>query len=436
MILLFEPHGEVLPSLRQRDVGIRKLPTTAQEICIRDRASGMDHWHAELPELPRSEPEPLQDIGRPIYSYQSLGTLVFLPLRTHVVAVDSVRRRMVWKKDLLVGDGAPPPKDPDQQDPWLGLHYGDGWVQQLGQPLVLSPSVLCLRARKGLLGVDPLTGQTLWKRTDVPVDAVLFGEGDTVCLAERHESRIKSIQVFRASDGSRLAANGASAIAGATPLRAMGSRLLALHTSKKGKVTLRLHEVPAGKDVWQQTFAPQTKVCSTTEEFVAAFTTQGELSVLASATGKEVLRRQLEIYKPESILRISLLADGQHFYLACHRADPALDERSSLQAGSGLYSLPIRGELYACKHTGEGLAWRKPLRGQRLILNHFSEMPVLLLTSWTQPDKSSYIRYSHFTAIDRHAGRTVAEKETEEFESLAHTLLLDPKEGKIVFLAD
>ena len=63
------------------------------------------------------------------------------------------------------------------------------------QPVCLSagsarslPTASCFQEQQQLRCVDPISGETLWSRTDIPAGCELFGDDEFVLAAERRRS--------------------------------------------------------------------------------------------------------------------------------------------------------------------------------------------------------------------------------------------------------
>jgi outer membrane protein assembly factor BamB len=447
-MVLAQPRGEVLPFLQARDVGV--VLGWHARLLLRSTATGEVLWNEALgKKVLRDEEDLASDRGRPDLEYHPLGTLLFLALGPDLVVADAARRQVLWTKRLLH-----PEEDYRRQnhfrvdrdlfpERWITFPE-NGWAQEVTEAPVVGPSVVCVRAEEGLLGLDPLTGKTLWKRTDVPRRASLFGDDSHVCLVERgEENRPVSTRVFRTADGSPVAAKDCSALYH-NRLGVRGSRLL-LGGKEGDKVTLRLYDVPAGKDVWRHSYPTRTILLhSTSEDFTGSVSPKGVVSVLDAATGKEVLHDEMTAEDLQDVETIHLLADASLFYLACNRPLPFNLEvlggvESVLASGSGLWSVPINGQLYAFSRTEKCLRWKSEAKEQRLVMNHLAESPCVLLASsaprpgfFVTDDRKNWA--AALTVIDKWSGVVRYEEDRLRPPETFHSLLLTSQTGRLDFV--
>src|SRR5262249_34591305 len=126
------------------------------------------------------------------FSFLTQGHLVVLPLGHMVFGIDPINKTVLWEKNLFTmsspmpgqpGTGGPPGYNQlivDPRDGSLQVTYQDGWVQRLGQTGPLEGAVFCLQTRDALVAVDPITGRTLWTRSDVSSRYHIFGDEQNI----------------------------------------------------------------------------------------------------------------------------------------------------------------------------------------------------------------------------------------------------------------
>ncbi len=431
----FEPAGESLPFFQQHALG---LDFSSHYLELVDRRSSESVWTPRL--IPTLFQAIVQDHSPPNaarFSYRTLGHLVVLPLGQRVFGIDPVNRQVLWEHDLA---GSMPPA-PGQHGPaWLKLNvdakdgsirllYVDGWSQHLGVPLVMGPSALCLQSRDGLQGIDPLTGRTLWKRTDISSNTALFGDEEVVCVVEMSaENKPMSTRVLRLTDGSTVKAPSFAALYDQR-LRTSGRRLLLAESGKEG-VKLRLYDAVAAKDVWAKTFLPRSIVLNSEDPRLAGVVEpDGKVRVIDLMTQKDVLHTDkgydernpktgMDPAHLDRLQGITLLADGKRIYLACNGpTDPLLARfggvQPNLHPGLGLRSIPINGRLYVYDRAAGTFQWQEAVFNQRIVLDHFADLPAVLFTS-------------RFTKLEDLAGR-------RNVTQVAAVLIVDKNTGKSTY---
>src|SRR5262249_49025489 len=195
-------------------------------------------------------------------SYQSLGHLVVLQLAHMVFAVDPLNKgRVLWEKNLssLPGSTTYPPSPQgtptiDPRDGSVVVAYSDGWMQRLGSTGPLQGGVICLQKRDSLEAIDPVSGRTLWTRSDVHSRSHVFGDEQYIYVVGMGAGNsATATRAFRAYDGVTVRVPE-FANAYQNRVRLVGRNILVRDTDAKGVMTLRIYDVLQGKDLWKETF--------------------------------------------------------------------------------------------------------------------------------------------------------------------------------------
>ena len=207
----FELAGEALPFFQQHQIALRH--DQLHQFKLIDRAKSEEKWSQGLTRTMFGFI--ISQAHQTRFSYMTLGHLIVLPVGHMVFGIDPVNQKVLWERNLHSPDRGP------QRHPGFRSAAGPasrssrtrstaapssftpkGWRQRLGQTGPLEGSVICLQAREGLMGVDPLTGRILWSRSDIGSRSKIFGDGDTVYVVEMDEHNVPSVtRGLRASDG-------------------------------------------------------------------------------------------------------------------------------------------------------------------------------------------------------------------------------------------
>jgi outer membrane protein assembly factor BamB/tetratricopeptide (TPR) repeat protein len=461
----FEHIGESLPYFRHFDVALTHTGNKERFVLL-DPRTGQEHWGKELTAthfmgLPHGNGPP----NAPRFPYRSLGHLVVMPAGHMVFGIDPVGQQVLWEKNLASGaNPAAPGGAPwqsftiDPRDGSLLLLYPDGFAQRIGQAGSLEGSVLCVQTRDALEALDPLTGKTLWMRTDVAPRATLFADDQYVFVVETNSDGMPtSTRVLRAADGVSVKAPGFAALY-SKRLRTLGRNLLLSETGPNGAVTLRLYDVPEGKDLWAQAFAPRSQVLqSENPGLTGVVEPDGKVHVLDSHTGKAVLvtDKGYDYTNPKTgmdpahlanLQDIGLVADGERIFVACNTTpDPNVTRfgplQSHLMANQGMRALPVNGMIYAYDRSSGEFKWNLPAPNQTITLERFAEVPVLMLTSHHSKminvgagrGFAGVQQVVSVQSIDKRNGKTVFTFKEEGNNSLNpfHTLKIDTRAGKV-----
>jgi hypothetical protein len=184
----------------------------------------------------------------------------------------------------------------------------------------------------------------------------LFGDDDYAFLIEENASGAAvSTRVLRLADGSTVTAPDFTKPF-ARRVQTFGRTLVFTEKSDKGTLLLRLYDIPTGVVVWEGTFADKSLVLrSEAPRLAGVIEPDGKVHIVDVQTCKKVLAS--EVRDPKESLRkvdtIYLLADPQHFYLACWGRDKAshgkdwADEPSKEKSPLGRRGVPVNGMLCA-----------------------------------------------------------------------------------------
>jgi outer membrane protein assembly factor BamB/tetratricopeptide (TPR) repeat protein len=405
------------------------------------------------------------------FPYRSLGHLVVLPVGHMVYGLDPVNQKVLWERNLAGGARIDPHQQVPSQlqttqlvvdplDGSLQAVFQDGWKQRLGQAGPLQGSVICLQTRDGLEAVDPLSGQTLWKRSDIASHADLFADESYVYVVEFNGDGTPALgRVFRAADG--VTVQDAPNFAAAYEKRAhpAARTLLVADKTPAGGVTLRLYDILTGKDVWSQAFPAKTVVLHSEDPALAGVVEpDGTAHVFDLPSRKEVLRTEkgfdflnrktgLDPASLANVQQVHLLADPGMIYLACDGPpDPALARFggvvTNLLPGTGLRALPVNGRVYAYDRGRGEFRYYVSAPSQMLVLERFAELPVLLFTARTQtipggPGFRGGVQFENkvsFLAADKRTGKTLLHIPERNFQQF-HALVVDERARVIEMVA-
>jgi outer membrane protein assembly factor BamB len=339
----------------------------------------------------------------PKYHYLNMGHLVVLPVGHRVFGIDPVEKKLLWEKDLYGttgGNGLPPmwqqpngmpPITVDPRDNAVQVMYQDGWMQRIGQTTSLEGQVICLQTREALQAIDPLTGRTLWTRSDLGSRSQILSDADHFYVVElNHDNNPSATRVLRAQDGVSVKAPDFAALY-AKRVRMIGRHLLLNETDDGSKkVTLRLYDVLTGKDAWKHEFAPKSITLQSEDpNFAGVVEPDGKLHVydMRNLSGEELYpKAQLAAKHLEKVQNVVLFTDDANLYLTCNgESDPNLigwgGIVSNLMPNMGMRSLTVNGELYSFNRADGELNWHNPVPNQMLVMDQFKELPVMLFTA-------------------------------------------------------
>lgn len=448
----FELQGELLPSLRQERLQLRRpVNSPTYQLALVDRDTNEETWSMPVNVPANALSYVTSTPGGPPLFYRVRGHLAVLHLGHMLYALDLAQRRLLWERNLL-GRDMPPPLFQIQQDKDGNLDLdipGLGQTERLAQLGPVTAGYVCLRSREGLMALDPVSGQELWVRTDVPRNLYLFGDQWAVYTAEVNESGLGVTRAYRGQDGAPLDVPPFAA-AFARRVRIHEGRLLVTDSEPGGNLVVRLYDVRLGKDLWKQTFPPGTVVLSSEERnLTGVLQPNGRVSVIDLETCREVLRSDLGEVYAAGINDGLILQDATYFYIVLNsqpKLNPPLAQTTTLPNFAGLRHIKVNGHIFAFdKSTGE-LHWRtvEPVLNQALLVDGFADLPFVLFSASYQkvmanpgmPNRN-FMPMTGTKSFVKATGKLLYEREHQTRQLMQfHTLRIDRVRGIYDLIGD
>jgi outer membrane protein assembly factor BamB len=405
-------------------------------------------------------------------SYQVRGHLAVLQIGTEVYCIDMETPKLLWSQSLLempspqVNNISPQQIQMDQDGNPEVMVYNFRtrmrYRMRIGQVGTVQASYVALLKEDELVVLDPLTGNVLWKKAEIPEDTVLFGDDEYIFLVEANGPRAHSGRALRATDGAAVEVNDFSALY-QNRLHVYGRRILA-GTPINNKMVLRLYDIPTGKDLWEKTFDEQTVLLESPDPNLIGTvnTNTGQVTVFDVAKQKELLTANvfnMRITKQDlqNLHKPLLLADHDHFYVALNQPidnQQVMGGVLSSNFGNGLRCMPVNGWFVALyrqdgsgKSAGQNVTWKKgdmhwysslPVANQMVIVDQFESLPLILFSvrynkPSAQPGGSQWV--SRTQSLDKRTGKWVycplEPRATNGVAPQFNTFQVDAKDGTI-----
>lgn len=363
------------------------------------------------------------------------GHLVVLSLGYQLIGIDTLGTsgsgaRVLWKQEISESLSGLPQQF---MNPRLNVRLGMGGqhvqpVDAHGRPLgntsPITSELIGFQRMRNLLAVDPLTGETVWTRHDVPSGCDLFGDEELLFAAPPGSTEAI---VFRAIDGEEL---------GRRELPAAEQRMLTrgrfvLHWQPpaKGKGRLRLFDPWKQAAVWTKEFDGQAKFCPAADEALAVMERGGHLTVLSLADGQTTVDAQLPPEK--SLAEIYLLRSPDVDVVIINRQQQRnanLNVMPPPMNAAGAAGAMVHGMVYGFdRRTGEKRFAREVQR-KAIVLNRPAELPVLLFAANTQRPGRPQQLNGELAIMDKRTGKMLLEKQVNQLMSVDATCDLDKHE--------
>ncbi|MEO2050046.1 MAG: PQQ-binding-like beta-propeller repeat protein, partial [Pirellulales bacterium] len=269
------------------------------------------------------------------------------------------------------------------------LSLGGKWMGVIG-PITSKGCVY--QDQRHLICCDPISGQILWSRTDVPAGCDLFGDDQYVIASPQSGN---TAYVFRMTDGrrvsqgtiprwkQRLATLGHQIIrwreVAGTPST---SRPVGSAPAEK-RMELSCIDALSGNVAWEHTFQNKSRLDIARSRFVAVVEPSGKCSILDARTGQILVHDSL-LADPK-ISEIHLLVATDRFTLLTSHPQP--QNNGNRVRGLIPDDCPLISGQVACydRTTGKP-CWKRPadITQQALLLTQPCDLPILLFVNFSQ----------------------------------------------------
>ncbi|MER3414751.1 MAG: hypothetical protein C4297_00860 [Gemmataceae bacterium] len=451
---IFEPRGELLPSVARYQVAVRQLANRRGQAVFLDRQGG-EEIQFDLgglypnPALPNSS-------GNQCFA---TGRILVFAWGQYVYCYDLADRRERWRFDLYGADTAQLTES-ELLPNWAGgvqlVDHRSRTSQPLGYLIHADDqAVSILSASEGLVCLDTLSGKPRWQRQDVFASVGVLSCDEQYLVLYPRGNAERTYRALRVSDGTEVRAAGISKgeivrkygrfillASGfqknpdgtleptdlpATPVRGTGTTASPISTpiqADKG-LLLRLVDPLTGGSLWQKVFHKPAQATISQDGAWLAILSEEQVAIIEPRTGDLAASLQIpsDLTKslPSKELEISLLADPAQFYLVLKQSTSAARQGNRVplpvQSGTQAYStLFINGAILAVDRATGTLRWHQTLAGRSLVLNDLAQMPYLLFAGSTQvwDSNTSYRLVSGIQAIDKVTGKILHNEEYQE----------------------
>ncbi len=411
-----------------------------QRMAFESAATGQVEWMIPLRGAVRS-------VDEGYLTTSHIGHQLFFVNRGVLHAVSPIERKILWSKSLEdQGDtnvqvrhssrpAMSPMIAPGRDDTSQSLLLQHAFT--MGHLAVVDPNYLCLYGRRSLSVLDPRTGDELWKLDGLPMNAQVVGNREALFAVVPGKS---DVLVYRTMDGklldvpdagkllnSALLSHGSSLLL----LEQVGTNPLGIKRSKLVKTMLRLYNPVSKLTQWEMEFPAGTLFSPLGKEEVIAVQSRGQIQRIEIATGRVTSLEAIVLPPKRNSLPVEkyLITDDDNLYLVVNTP-----ESGNSQYGESLASVRVSGTIYAWSRETNRFVWPEPvtLKQQNLILDRFSQMPVLLFISrsWKQRGRMSVGTLS-IAAFHKQSGKKLIDVSFPSAYNGFHALSINAEEPSI-----
>lgn len=374
--------------------------------------------------LPLIEPgqQPRFAINPAITRVKAHGHLLLVSLGQQVLAIDTLggetpgAARMLWSRDVVeVLPGMPVQQAAHAHQiglPWGGrrMMIADSYGRPVGNLGPLTNRYTCLQEGRKLVAIEPLTGATLWSRSDVEPGSDLFGDDEMLFVVA--PNAVEAL-VLRPTDGAELGRRPIPI--GNNRMATVGRHVLEFVQTSIGselKYLIRLQDIWQEKTIWERTFGRAQ--CQVVGAEAVGIVEPGHFTLLNLTDGQALVDSPIE--REEATNEIYVLPSHDRFLLIT--SGPYQNENGVFLRAlpGGMTNNPlVNGYVHSFdRKTGEK-QWSKQVHKQGLFLDQPSELPVLCFSTmvYERRQNAQLRATTHVTmlCLDKRNGRTIYQEQ-------------------------
>lgn len=445
-----DPSGDFFPMYRRYRFAIDQFVSGDGTWTVRayDRATGVERC-----KFSGLTPLQIYNAGSIPFSkfVQGNGQLLIVQLGSWIYCLDLAEKRERWRTNLLGGEreasgaNANQPIQNGDADGDYVVKYEDGFIITLGKATVLQPGYAALLTREGLEVVEPLTRRMLWIRKGIAPRTQVYGDARYIVLIEMDVyKKPVSTKLLRAVDGIPVEGSPDSGriLAMAKSYQILGKNALIVEGNAEQTRVARLYDMSTGKDIWKKEYDSKAVPIKTlSNEYCGYIKENGEAEIIETKTGRVVSTLKIDAKNLDTDLKpcvsAQLFLDADRFYLILDR-DPGLPSSNGSTRGpvytNSIRTHPINGPIYAFDRLSGKRLWSYGdgmglLENQMLILEQFSELPVIMIAGPMQ-NQNRQLTYP-VVILEKARGRIIFDRPIQYNGNFFHNLHVDSKNGII-----
>jgi len=382
-----------------------------------------------------------------------LGHLLIVAVGGQIVAVDGRQQGLtfepLWQTDAWIRTDQFPGKRSNGAralavtsrrpiyHPWSNRKRISGAMVAGGLSLgPVTPRGVVFQDQNELKCVDPLSGEMLWRRANMPPGCELFGDAELIFVADANE---RFAQVVRVIDGELVATRE---LPQNEWLATVGRNVVELgfRTTRQSRVlTLRIQDIWSQDVLYESDYSFASRAAVVEPHGIAVYEPSGHFELIDARTGRIIFEKQLEPV-PDVHSIYSLLSGNELVLLITS----PVQQKQFAPIGQPDYPL-INGLAYGLNLSTGELSWPGPatLRHRGIVLSQPAEIPLLVFAEqkMTRDAASGGGARLRLLCLDRRTGQTVYRNENLPATSAgrfriradrtAAAVVLDTTAGKI-----
>lgn len=221
--------------------------------------------------------------------------------------------------------------------------------------------------------VDPVNGELLWSRTDIPAGCELFGDMEYVFAADLSK---RTVHVLRMTDGSRI---GERKLPKQEWLLTVGRNVaeVGFQMSRQNRrLSVQITDVFSGETLYAGEFPIASRVAVLEPHLIGIYDPSGKFQMIDVRNGEVTIDEQLEAMS--DVQGITVMQSGDRLFL--------MVSAQANQQYKPLVQQPdfpmVNGLVYAFDRATGRLAWPAPavVRNRGIMLSQPQDVPLMVFT--------------------------------------------------------
>jgi len=315
--------------------------------------------------------------------------------------------KLLWDK-MLYGLPSDRSSDPRRATRWMGRRgflstlNRDPFGRPLGKVGPVTDEALYYQADTSLFAADPLTGEQLWERRNLPRGSDCFGDREYVFVVP---PRTRNAIVLRAADG--LDVGRRSLPPAKSRLATFGRHLL---TWNSADTALALYDPFEERSIWERDFENGSQASVIGHDEVAVLEPDGRFTVLDARAAEP--RVQAAVDPIKQLKQFVVLRSQTRYVLMSQGAPPDQPDRMTIPNPS---LREVNGNAYGFDRATGRKIWTTAIGPQAFDPSQPGELPILTLAAQTFfPGPRSLVRKRPFSLLllDKRTGEIIFKDES------------------------
>ena len=308
---------------------------------------------------------------------------------------------------------------------WKQVGGGVGFVTLNGAVVVKERQLIC---------ANPLTGEPIWWRDNIPVGCSVFGDERYAVVVSAEAG---NADVYNIADGALVASQAVGPIE--SHVKVLGTNLLTWDKSNH----VKLVNIVTGKTLWERKLQPGAKGTMVGVDEFAMMERRGDFRVISVRTGDELVTTTLE--KEPGLQTLHVFASPDQYSVVVNRQyegnAPSNDVSFEPISVRGLAMEFVTGKVYVWDKNRQRLRWAVPAYVERygLLLDQPSSFPMLIFARHVarggspSGNSSPAKRATALLGIDKRTGQAVLSMNEQQlpFQTTSMKLFATPDEQSV-----